>query len=438
MKTHQPPAQESTMNRCLILAALILAPFAPSAYAQDAALAERVDALEKKLAALDASSATALNGAWKNGYVFASPDNAFKLQFSGRLQLDAAFFDADEDMEAANGAFNDGVDLRRMRLALKGTMYHNVDFILEYDFGTDSFASTYITLKNVPTLGNIRVGNIIEPMGLEELCSNNHITFLERGTITAFNPVYNMGVMAFNTALDKRATWALGVFKDTGGNGDSVSNEAWAVTTRITGLPYAANDDRRYLHLGASASLRDVDRDSNSYRIRSRPMANIAPYVVNTGNLPADQVTLTGLEALYTLDSVSLQSEWMLATVERTAGDDGALDDVDFSSFYVQASWFITGEHRPYNRSGATPSRIKPNQNATGKAWGAGAWELAARFDRIDLTDGDVTGGEMDSVTLGLNWYLNPFTRVMLNYINADVEDEGTADILATRLNIEF
>ena len=79
---------------------------------------------------------------------------------------------------------------------------------------------------------------------------------------------------------------------------------------------------------------------------------------------------------------------------------------------------------------------MKPKKNFGSD--GGGAWELALRYSSIDLNDGDVTGGKMNDITFGINWYLNPATRMMLNYVYSDVEDLGKASIIQTRFQIDF
>ena len=47
-----------------------------------------------------------------------------------------------------------------------------------------------------------------------------------------------------------------------------------------------------------------------------------------------------------------------------------------------------------------------------------------ARYNDIDLEDASVNGGELDNITVGVNWYLNTNARVMVNYFTADLERE--------------
>jgi phosphate-selective porin OprO/OprP len=107
----------------------------------------------------------------------------------------------------------------------------------------------------------------------------------------------------------------------------------------------------------------------------------------------------------------------MLAQVHRDIGDNPT-----FYGYYAQASWFLTGESRNYRAEKGVFDIIRPKANfAPGR--GFGAWELAVRLSGLDLSNEDVDGGEMTDLTLGVNWYVNPYMRMSANYVSVlDVE----------------
>ncbi|MEE8233110.1 MAG: porin, partial [Gammaproteobacteria bacterium] len=96
----------------------------------------------------------------------------------------------------------------------------------------------------------------------------------------------------------------------------------------------------------------------------------------------------------------------------KTAGN----PELTASGFYVESSWFITGESRRYSFKDGSFKQAKVHR-ALGQS-GYGAWELAVRYSSIDLTDETIIGGEEDNVTVGLNWYPNNQLRLMANYTN--------------------
>lgn len=129
-----------------------------------------------------------------------------------------------------------------------------------------------------------------------------------------------------------------------------------------------------------------------------------------------------------------MQGEYIQANVDTTFGGDATFD-----GYYILASYLLTGENRVYkNNTGVFASPVpKHNFSFKGKEPGWGAWELAARFASVDLNDSLIRGGEHESITLGLNWYLNPNIRVFWNYIHNEVEHDryrGELDSFQTRI----
>jgi phosphate-selective porin OprO/OprP len=138
-----------------------------------------------------------------------------------------------------------------------------------------------------------------------------------------------------------------------------------------------------------------------------------------------------GAEAALVYGPFSLQGEYMYSGVDTPGGEDPS-----FQGAYVYASYFLTGEHRAYKTSAAAFDRVKPKKNFG--AGGPGAWEVGLRYSYLGLNDGEIEGGELSDFTVGLNWYLNPNTRFMLNYVHADLDGVGNADGFQMRGQIDF
>ncbi len=139
-----------------------------------------------------------------------------------------------------------------------------------------------------------------------------------------------------------------------------------------------------------------------------------------------------GLEAAAVAGPFSVQSEYQRANVNSASSGDPS-----FSGFYVMGSFFLTADHRPYSRSRGAFARVRPGHDFLDEG-GAGAWEIAARYSQLDLNDVMVQGGEMKNFTFAVNWYMNPYSRVSLNYVHSDVVDTGKADIVQMRFALDF
>jgi phosphate-selective porin OprO/OprP len=74
--------------------------------------------------------------------------------------------------------------------------------------------------------------------------------------------------------------------------------------------------------------------------------------------------------------------------------------------------------------------RVEPFENfflvdtaRDGVQGGWGAWQVAARYSTLDLSDDNIQGGIGDSVTLGVNWYWNAYAGMQFNYIYGNIYD---------------
>jgi phosphate-selective porin OprO/OprP len=379
------------------------------------------------------------------------------LQISGQVQGDWVNFNQDEVSRESVGDLQDAADFRRARIIARGRSWEVIEYAFGVDFalaGRPSFLDMYVEIRDLPYLQHVRIGHFFEPFSLERVTQNRNNTFMERSLVDTFAPARNMGIMAFGNANDEMNSWQIGTFR-TGSNdtGNDSFDSGNALTMRGTWLPYwdEPSGGRHYLHLGACYSYRDTYQDQvrfrNSPEIRIELPGtpnNFGPIFVDTGNIPASHFQLFDSEVAWINGPFSIQSEYAFSTVAQTGGPDLFLD-----GFMVQLSYFLTGEHRPYSKLMGIHERVIPFTNFfrvqtqnQGIQMGSGAWELAARYSWINLTNKNVLGNDLKDFTFGLNWYLNPYTRMKFNYIRAYLDDaidgRSATNIFGMRFDFDF
>lgn len=258
-------------------------------------------------------------------------------------------------------------------------------------------------------------------------------------------------------------TLAAGAFGD-GVTAQNADDEGRMVAGRATFAPFFGGD--RVLHLGLSGGWVDPQQAAGNrpetVRFRSRPEANIisdglaenlpltdsdgntfsssSGRLVDTGSIPGDvnSYTLFGGELAAAYGPLSFQGEYLRADVGRAAAD-----DLGFDGFYVYGSWFLTGESRVYKGDRGVFDMIVPRYPFSLKAGGAGAWEVALRYSNLDLNDETIRGGEIDDMTVGLNWYVNQYVRLSANYvavldIGGGAHDDDEPDIYEMRMQFAY
>ena len=348
-----------------------------------------------------------------------------EVSFEGQIQVDANWFNSDVvnlNGDALDGADNDQ-ELRRAEIVLKGKGPGNIEWVLGYDAKADKYLDVNIKYKLGGNANHfIQLGQYKQPNSLEELTSSRHNDFISKAMVTnTFGVARRLGgAYSYGSS-----NWSL-----TGSyfGRELTRNLAHGSGYGLRGTWAPINESGNLLHFGLSYV--DMDTDADTVRLRTRPNADLsAARLVDTGSSGirnADRQSTIGAEAMYVTGPFKLQGEYMQSTVDRYATPFASQPGDEFSgnSFYVSGLWNLTGESWTYK--GGLPSTPLPSEP------GRGMWQLGLRYDSIDLDDGSlragatptsapivdgILGGEMDSVTAGVNWYWRSNFKFALNYV---------------------
>lgn len=425
-----------------------------------ASLTKRIEAMEKE------------NERAKQAEALKKKEDALKpsVKPRGRLHTDANWFHQSNTNRTAVGDIQDGTYFRRARLGFDATAFQITEYRLDFEMasggGRPSIFDAYGRVTSLPWIGNIQLGHFREPFSLEAQTSSNWFTFIERALNNAFDPSRNWGLMIFNHNEAETVTWAVGLFREGSDNfGDDIGDSGErAVTSRVTWLPFydLSSNGRSFFEVGVSYSFRDPDNrflagpggpeeaivlyQGRPENILNEDNVGRVPAFISIALPDANDLQLFGFESSWNLGALNLQSEFIGSYVNRAAAPNAF-----FHGAYVQASYFLTGESRQWDRKLGTFGRAKvwepffrvrtcDNDIQTGR----GAWEIAVRWNYLDLNDtsAGLAGGYLDATTIGLNWYLHSYMRLMFNYTHIDLHEpslqRSDAQVFNARLDVHF
>ncbi|WP_420465364.1 OprO/OprP family phosphate-selective porin [Panacagrimonas sp.] len=368
----------------------------------------------------------------RGGVTIRSEDGRFEARFGGRIHLDSNIFITDDDEVDGIGDQTTDIYFRRTRLTLTGKAY-GWRYMLENDFaGQDDgqgsgFREVWIATDVFGA--NLRVGQAKPFRGMEELTSSNELHFIER-PFSSSNSLY--GNRQYTTGLflnNAAANWGWGVsgYNLRSGADSDDETDGVGATARVYWAPVLG--PQGVFHLGVTSSIDNpangltVAPSSARYAGRSGPGASLSAVASSQ-----DQTTF-GLELAGRVGPFYAQGEYASA---RFAQDSGG--DLDVDTYYVQATYLITGEIKPYDIDKGVFKSVKPKRPI-------GAWEAKLRYDAIE-TDGLDADREVSQFIVGLNWFVNPSVRMMFEYIRGDDHLQGSpersGDLIATRLQFAF
>jgi phosphate-selective porin OprO/OprP len=475
----------SKMNRYLLAGAGmigILAASGTSAKAADVqqleatmrAMQAQMAALQKEVQEAKAAAAAAGGGdldlkvKWKGAPELSSSDGKFKFKVRGRLMTD--YDNIDQDFAVTGRPDVSAVELRRARLGVEGVVWYDVKYKFEADFADNEVAikDAYVAYAGLKPkdwgIGEIRFGNQYVYNSLEEITSSRFITFMERA---AYQEAFFLDRQIGAAILAGGEHWSFqtGIYGAPVAEVTDFLQDQTAYSARLTVAPInrEVNGVQQVLHLGVSGRHRDEAEDFRApaspatvlddqpfrYRARGADL-HLADRFVATPFV-GDNDDLLNLEAAFVWGPFSVQGEYAKLWVDTPT----FLNTVDptYDGWYVDASYWLTGETRTYEAATGEFGRPKVKHPVLwGKGGGGwGAWQIAGRYDVVDLADQNaaVVGfkantnttdalvactlcGDQKTWLIGVNWWLNDYTRLALNVTQSKIEGSNSLNAFGT------
>jgi phosphate-selective porin OprO/OprP len=430
--------------------ALALAFASPAAAASDL---ERLEALEREVQVLKRklevqqqeatakASTTPMVGAGPDGFFLRSPDRAFQLKLRAYTQLDSRWLT--EPSEEGDDTFL----FRRVRLDFGGTLFQHIDFRVMPDFANSTLTlfDAWVNFRYFPK-AQLQVGKMKPPLGLERLQSATATMFIERAFPTLLVPSRDLGAMLWSELAEGLVTYQIGAFNGVrdGGTQDVDTDDGKDLVGRLFFHPLRplGNEWLDGFGVGLAGSWGRVDEQSPTSFRTTAAATNFFAY--REGASGDGERMRWSPQAYWYAGPFGFVAEYVSSEQEmRRAAD---RENLTNGAWQVALSYALTGENASY--AGLIPaSSFAPGEGR----WGA--VEVAARYHSIDFDDDSFplyadpaeSATQARGFTVGLNWYLNRWIKVQLDYdrtwfdggaaAGADREDES---MILTRLQLSY
>lgn len=320
---------------------------------------------------------------------FANFSKLKNLRFYGRLHVDGRWYDENK-LSNINDSKNDDFDIKRARIGIFGQLGEDLDFYFETNVNEEAsrINEAWAKYKGLP-FTNVKIGQMTSQVSMEYYKSSNTMALIDYSKTARIKSAFVQGV----ELTDNGNNWYYAVQVGGGSDGSSKTQADDSETQYNARVGYAPIlTDEAYVYVGTGFAHRKQNKDGFTIA----------------------QDNVFNLETALTYKNFNIQSEYINNFDIELTSDRNT--DFEREGYYVQLSYFLTGEHRSYNSHCATVGGIKVNKPV--EKGGIGAWELVARYSELDARSADTRFNEGKSYdyTVGTNWYLNDYSRIMFNY----------------------
>ncbi len=401
------------------------------------------------------------------GLEFNSLDGEFKLQFHDLTQAELRAFPVSQ-----TGILSTQFFIPRQRWYFVGDLTKNVGFYTAINRGYGSLdqLDAFLTLRFSNQV-RLRFGRMKTPYLYEYFSIAEGDLIAPERSLFATNLALNrqMGAMLLGDLFEGRMNYATGLF-----NGPRRSfqdfNSAKDFAGIVTFRPFLKSERYKalnYLNVGGTWDVgyeqnyppQPVYFETANDQTAGTSALGLSPAFLHLNNNVQEygERIQWGGHVVWYWNSFFLMGEY--GGIKEGFGHLNSKNSVpvDFNGWHVTASYFLTGEQVTRRVNMVKPLRdFNFNFLKPGEKFSPGAVEVFARYSALDISQNMFTGGFADpnlwsshvhEVDVGLNWYLNFYTRVYLDWnfdaystpiVSGPGRFSSTTDLFWLRLQVFF
>ena len=369
-----------------------------------------------------------------DGFRWATPDDEVTLGFRALQQVDARVYANPNQEYASSGIFNP-----RTRFYFEGNLTRPVsyEFSLQHTYNTTNLLDSYFNYRVSDGL-QFRFGRSKTPFDYEWYRIHIWQTLAPERSPFAQNFGGNrrFGFAGWGSLFDNRLEYAIGTFNGQR-NGFTPFSSHQDIMAFVNFKPFEQNPDSilRNLQLGGSQDAGIENNPLSPAVLTTSAPATPLPLIPGSASVPFlafnNGVVERGVRALWELHvayyykGLSFLGAWDTGFQDYARGSSGpAPVRVPTGGYFAQFGYILTGETI---RDRMLIEPLRPFDLRPGH-FGPGALEATARFSDLTLGRQVFAGGlanpnlwtnQVQMVDVGLNWYLNKFLKVYIDWEHA-------------------
>ena len=392
------------------------------------------------------------------GFETRTTDDQFILQFHNLTQFDYRGY-----QQGGQTPVKDTFAIPRQWWMFSGRVQKSFGYFVSFQSGFDVFSllDVFADIDLDPRL-RFRIGRYKTPFTYEFYVEPiQGLVVPERSVFfNNFGQNRDLGVMALGRVLNNKVDYAAGIFNGTR-NGFLDNDNSKDVSAFLNYKPFGDEQNTllENLNIGGSVFAGDQNHPPVPTNYRTvvptlgNPILGVPFFQYNNNVASSGPRAFWDLHAAYYYGGLALLGEWGsgFENYARTTNL-RARTQVPVDSFYLQASYLVTGETR------SSLGIVKPLNPVTFKKghMGTGALEPFVRYEYLDygsqvftsgLADPNLWTNRMFQTHVGFNWHLTQYVKFYFDWNHSEFAQpvlyspghrQKTSDMFLARLQLYF